>query len=130
MREALVRAERELGPFLPADVLPSLVQKEVTWRDRLALRQAPRDAERPVMHVLVSALTTPGWLFVLGYLRRILIPGRAHMADWYGRRHWGWLPIAHLLRWLRPLLSRVPWKESQEIETSKSRNVKTEAPTF
>lgn len=101
VREALARAQRDLGSFLPADVLPALAQKKVSWRDRLALRQAPRDAERPVMHVLVSALTTPGWLFVLGYLRRVLIPGRAHMADWYGRRHWGWLPIAHLLRWLR-----------------------------
>ena len=104
---ALVLAERELGSFLPADVVARLSQEKANWRDRLALRQAPRDAERPVMHVLVSAVTTPGWLFVLGYLRRVLFPGRAHMGEWYSGRHWGWLPIAHLARCVRPLWSRI-----------------------
>lgn len=123
VRQALESAERRFGPFLPVDVLPGLMQQKVNWRDRLALRQAPQDAQRPVMHVLVNALTTPGWMFVLGYLRRVLIPDRAHMADWYCGRHWGWLAFAHLCRWLRPLTSRIPvkWKWFTKIETRESR---------
>lgn len=118
VREALAHAERSLGSFLPAVVLPGLMRRNVNWRDRLALRQAPRDAERPAMHVLVNALTTPGLMFVLGYLRRVLIPDSPHMADWYAGRHRGWLPLAHLCRWMRPLTSRIPkaWIWFRKIE--------------
>ncbi|MEE9266808.1 MAG: SET domain-containing protein, partial [Gammaproteobacteria bacterium] len=65
---------------------------------------------------------TPGLRFALGYLSAVLMPDRGHMGDWYYRRHWGWLPCAHLLRWVRPLVRRIPslWTWFAKIETRKS----------
>ena len=124
VHQALERAEGQFGSFLPAEVLPGLKKERTSWCDRLALRQAPRDAARPAMHVLVNAITTPGWMFVLGYLRRVLIPDSSHMADWYAGRHCGWLPFAHLCRWMRPITSRIPktWKWFRKIEVRESSN--------
>ncbi len=122
VREALDRTRREFGPVCPAEVLDRLQQTRVSWRDRLALRQAPRDASHPVAHVAVNLLCTPGWRFSLGYLLAVLLPDRGHMSEWYCRRHWGWLPWAHLLRWLSPVTRRVPrfWSWFTKMETRES----------
>lgn len=69
--------------------------------DRLALAQAPRDADHPAAAVLVNLLCTPGVGFRLGYLESVLLPGRAHLGQLYRRRHPGWVIVAHLLRVLR-----------------------------
>jgi len=108
VRQGLVRIEHDYGLVCPGEVTQSLLQKRVGWRDRLALWQAPRDAGHPAAHVVVNALCIPGLRFTFGYLRALLFPDKAHMADWYSRRHWGWLPCAHLLRWLGPIVSRLP----------------------
>lgn len=122
VREAFQAVEREFGPVLPPEVSRRLGEIRVNWRDRLALRQAPRDADHPVAHVAVNVLCTPGLRFALGYLSAVLMPDIGHMGDWYYRRHWGWLPCAHLLRWVRPLVRRIPslWTWFARIETRKS----------
>ncbi len=108
VRQGLERAARSFGPICPAVVFRRLAQMHVRWRDRLALWQAPRDADHPVTHVLVNAFCTPGWRFRLAYLLAAAVPSQQHMGVWYGRRHWGWLRCAQVLRWLRPTWSWVP----------------------
>ncbi|MCH7840353.1 MAG: nucleotidyltransferase family protein [Planctomycetes bacterium] len=121
-RETFQRVEKELGPVYPPRVSRRLSQMRVCWRDRLVLRQAPRDAAHPAMHVAVNVISTPGPLFVFSYLWAVAIPGRAHMADWYCHRHRGWLPWAHVLRWLWPIVGRFQrlWTRFTKIETRKS----------
>ncbi|MCH7884517.1 MAG: nucleotidyltransferase family protein, partial [Planctomycetes bacterium] len=92
VRIALQRVETQFGPVCPPSVSQALSNARVSWRDRLALRQAPRDAGHPASHIAVNALCTPGWRFKIGYLRAMLFPDRSHMAHWYGRNHRGWLP--------------------------------------
>ena|GEM_PF-777104 len=123
VQRGIESAARDFGEPCPPHVIRRLSQSRVTWRDRLALWQAPRDADHPVAHVSVNALCTPEWRFVLAYLWAVLLPDRAHMADWYRRRHMAWLPCAHLLRWLAPVTSRMPprWRWFSKIETRKSR---------
>lgn len=123
VRRGIESAERHFGESCPAHVTQRLSQSRVTWRDRLALWQAPRDADHPVTHVAVNVLCTPGWRVVLAYLSAVLFPGPAHMADWYRRRHLAWLPCAYLARWLAPITSRMPlwWRWCAKIETRKSR---------
>lgn len=118
VRQALDRAQESFGQVCPPDIRRRLAQNRVGWRDRLSLRQAPRDAEHPVGHVLVNVLCTPGWRFVLSYLWVMLVPGRRHMEEWYDWRHWGWLPCAHVLRVCSPLLRRIPrvWTRFARIE--------------
>jgi hypothetical protein len=118
VREGLERVEREVGPTCPDRALACLRRMKPGWRARLALRQAPRDAIHPAAHVLVDGVCTPGIGFVLSYLAAMAFPGREHMADWYGRKHLGWLPCAHILRLLRPVLGRFPafWRRLMRIE--------------
>ena len=82
-----------------------------TWRDRLALAQAPRDSAHPLAHVAVNVLTAPGVRFRLGYLWAMVFPDRDHMGSVYPRRHPGWPACAHLWRFarllVRPLYIRV-----------------------
>ncbi|MCK4659750.1 MAG: nucleotidyltransferase family protein [Phycisphaerae bacterium] len=127
VRQAIARTEEAFGEVCPPEVRVRLLQEPVTWRDRLALRQAPRDAEHPAAHVLVDAVCTPGWWFVLCYLWAVLIPDRRHMGGWYSHRHWGWLPWAHVLRLVSPVLRRIPrlWTWFARIEVRESR---TRAP--
>lgn len=122
VRKALNDAEREFGPLCPPFVSERLAEMRVNWRDRLALWQAPRDADHPACHVAVNVLCTPDWRFVLGYLLAVAFPDRAHMADWYCHRHWGWLPCAHLLRWLAPVAARLPrlWSRLNKVEVRPS----------
>ena len=108
VREALARAEEQYGSVVPDEVRRRLREISCGWRDRLALRQAPRDATHAAAHVLVNTTCTPGLRFVLAYLWSIILPDRAYMADWYGRRHAGWRVAAHVLRWLGPLGRYLP----------------------
>jgi len=120
---ALKAVVREVGPVSPPDVLHKLEQTRINWRDRLVLRQSPRDLDHPVAHVLTNALCTPDLRFALAYLLAALVPDRYHMADWYGRCHFGWLPVAHVLRILSPLLKRIPGFQNWlvRVETRPSR---------
>ena len=45
------------------------------------------------------------------------------MADWYCGRHFGWMPCAHVVRWLRALTPRIPqrWLWFSKTETRESR---------
>ena len=117
VRTGLECAERVFGPEFPGEVVRRLSQMRANWRDRLALWQAPRDADHPIAHVLVNVVCTPGWRFTLAYLLAATIPDRRHMSDWYHRRHWAWLPCAHVLRWLGPVTSRIParWRWFTDI---------------
>jgi len=121
--DALEAAVREVGLVCPPDVLRRMRRVRVSWRDRLLLRQAPRDAAHPAAHVLTSALCTPDWRFALSYLVAALLPDRQHMADWYGKCHVGWLPVAHMLRVFSPVLKKVPGFSNwlTRIETRPSR---------
>lgn len=122
VRTALTRVGREYGPVCPDGVARRLSEFRAGWADRLTVWQAPRDAGHSAAHVAVNVLCTPGWRFRLAYLAAILMPGKAHMADWYAGRHFGWLPWAHFLRWLGPLVSWLPrrWRWFTKIETRPS----------
>lgn len=126
-QRAIAATETRSAPVCPPDVRRALEVLAGNWRDRLALDQAPRDASHPATHVVVNAICTPGWRFVLGYLWAVAVPDRAHMADWYCRRHWGWLPSAHLLRWLGPVARCLPrplrWFSNIEIQKSRIHGV-------
>lgn len=105
VRAALARlAERRP---LPPGAREALERYPVSWRDRLALWHAPRDARHPIGHVVVNALSTPGRRFVAGYLAAVALPSRTHMADWYRARHPGWLVWAYVWRVLRGPLRRL-----------------------
>lgn len=118
VRQGIEAAVAKFGPFCPEDVLDRLRVRGVSWRDRLALSQAPRDADNPGSHVFVDALCTPGWRFVAGYLAASLWPDRRHMAEWYDGRHFGWRATARVVRLLSPLLRRVPamWHRLHKLE--------------
>jgi hypothetical protein len=122
VREALRRTEHDFGQVCPPEVRDRLFHLRVSWRDRLALHQAPWDADHPVAHVLVDVLCTPGWRFSLAYLLAVLLPDRGHMGEWYCGRHWGWLPWAHLLRWVWPVAKHVQplWTLFSKVEIRKS----------
>ncbi|GMU22363.1 MAG: hypothetical protein AMXMBFR13_24490 [Phycisphaerae bacterium] len=122
VRAALQRVGREFGVVCPPAVMADFKRVNCGWRERLALRQAPRDANHPLAHVAVNVLCTPGLGYVLAYLLAVVFPGREHMADWYGRKHPGWFLCAHVLRLLGPVLGRFPgfWKRFMRIETRSS----------
>ena len=101
VREALGAVEKVWGAVLPEHVRMALTQERVNWRDRLCLAQAPHDAKSPVRHVAVNVLCTRGARFRLGYLIRVVLPDRGHMAQIYRGRHFGWLFCAHVRRLLR-----------------------------
>lgn len=104
VRRAIEQATKLLGPVCPVEVLTELSVHPVTWRDRLTLDQAPRDAASPAIHVLCNLLCTPGVRFRLGYVRAMLLPGRAHLAGLYKLRHPGWIACAHLWRSIRAVV--------------------------
>lgn len=114
----LRKAEAALGSFCPPQALRLLEQARVNWRDRLALWHAPRDNAHLAMHTLVNVLTTPDLHFTLGYLRAVLLPGKAHMSEWYAGRHLGWLPIAYFVRATWPVLGRAKrlWTRFRKVE--------------
>lgn len=107
VQQAMRATTTTLGPFLPKPFASQLPQAKGHWQDRLILRQAPRDAGRPVRHLFINWLTTPGFRFPTHYLLAHLLPGRRHLGALYPYRHFGWIPCAHAYRLLaaavRPL---------------------------
>ncbi|MFQ5412863.1 MAG: nucleotidyltransferase family protein [Phycisphaerae bacterium] len=98
---ALRRATAVLGRVVPPGIIDELASHRVTWRDRLALAQAPRDIASPTAHVAVNLLCTPGVRFRCGYLAAMLLPGRRHLAEVYRFRHPGWTHCARAWRLCR-----------------------------
>jgi len=74
------------------------------FRDRLAIKQAPRDATHSFSHVVTDLICLRGIRPRLSYLSGVTFPAKAHMGQWYRRRHPGWLPIAHLTRVIKGLV--------------------------
>jgi len=101
VRLALERSERVLGACVPADVVAQLDGQPVSWRDRLVMWQAPRDADRPVLHVLTNTVTTPRGGLALTYLAACGTPSRTHLEASYPWRHRGWVAVATLWRLIR-----------------------------
>jgi hypothetical protein len=99
LRQSLARLGPNAG--VPPEFTDRVQRLPVSRRDRLALWQAPRDAAHPVQHILVDALVGGGWHHIAAYLAAVLVPSRAHMADWYHARHPGWLWWAYVWRTLR-----------------------------
>ncbi len=106
VRRALERTAATFGD--PAGRLAGAARRlsGLGLADRMILRQAPRDLERPVTGVLINLLTAPGLGLRLGYLRAVLMPDADHLRQLYPRRHRGWQCIAHLAR-LRNTLARL-----------------------
>ena len=122
VREAIAQLDRRSDHLCPKKATARLAKLPVSWRDRLALWHAPRDAADSAGHVFVNVLTTPGLGFVFGYLRAVVLPDRKHMGEWYRHRHWGWLSGAYLLRWLRPVV-RLPsrlWRQLYQNRNAES----------
>lgn len=102
---AVEKVESLWGPICPRDIREQLATMRVNWRDRLTLKQAPRDARSPLAHVAVSVLCTPGLRFKLGYVAAQLWPGDAHLGENYPYRHFGWTLCARARRPFRALAS-------------------------
>lgn len=101
VRTAIRACAQTLGTSVPRDVEEALAGGRVSWRDRLVLWQAPHDAERPALHVLTNAVTTPRHRVATGYLAACLGPNRAHLEQVYPWRHPGWVAAASCWRVLR-----------------------------
>jgi len=105
VREGLRAAAHAFGAVYPPGFDRMIHEVRTNWRDRLALWQAPRDADHPAAQVLVNVLCTPGWRFALAYLRAVAFPDRACMSGTDEGHQGMWLPWAVMGRWLRPLVS-------------------------
>jgi len=103
VRTAIRACVHTLGTDVPRDVGQALAGGRVSWRDRLVLWQSPHDAERPVLHVLTNAVTTPRLRVATGYLAACVGPNRAHLEEVYPWRHPGWMAAASCWRVLRAL---------------------------
>ncbi len=101
VRAAIKRCRDVVGNPCPSEVIEQLAAHRVSWRDRLVLWQTPSDAERPLLHVFVNAISTPDIRFALRYVAACLTPSRAHLAAVYPWRHWGWPVCAQLWRIVR-----------------------------
>jgi len=115
---ALTSAEKTCGAIRPPAVRAAMARYRPGWRELRVLQQAPDDAHSALRHVLTEALCTPGLVYCLGYLRATLLPDRAHLAEWYDRRHAAWVATARILRLLAPLLRRWPrlWDRVAKVE--------------
>jgi len=87
---AFDRAEAMFGPFLGDNVRRGLRAGRVSWRDRLATWQSPRDAGFPLWRTLVDLVVTPSVRLRVGYMRAVLLPDSDHLGEGYGGRHRGW----------------------------------------
>ncbi|MBI4718597.1 MAG: nucleotidyltransferase family protein [Planctomycetes bacterium] len=99
--QALVCAQRWFGEFVPPGVTAALARATVCWRDRFVLRQAPRDASRPFMHLATDLLTMRGLRARMGYLSAYVLPGAGHLGEQYRFRHPGWRLAALAWRGVR-----------------------------
>ncbi len=122
VRSGIEAAANVFGPACPDDVRRRLESLRTNWRDRLALWHAPRDGDHLACSFLVNAVTTPGPRFVMGYLREVILPGRAYLGEWCLRHRCPWPRAAVGLRYLWPLVERVPglgqWISKVEIRPS------------
>jgi hypothetical protein len=100
---AVAAATELFGTIVPPAVTDAIARQPARWQDRLTLRQAPRDASSPLMHVGCNLLCTPGIGFRLRYARALLWPGSHHLAGVYPFRHPGWTLCAQLWRAVRAL---------------------------
>lgn len=101
VRSAIEHAESLFGSFVPQESRTRLHAQSATWRDRLTLHQAPRDAASPWLHIMTNLLCTPGLRWKLAYVTALLTPDSAHLADVYPYRHPGWTLAAFAYRILR-----------------------------
>ncbi len=101
VRVAIERCRDVVGNSCPSEVIEQLAAHRASWRDRLVLWQAPSDAERPLLHVFVNAISTPDIRFAVCYLSACLCPSRTHLAAVYPWRHWAWPACAQLWRIVR-----------------------------
>jgi len=62
--------------------------------DRMALRQAPHGAGRPVIDVCINTMCTPGIARRAAYLAAVTLPSAEHLGQIYDRRHIGWQAAA------------------------------------
>lgn len=122
VRSGIERTEQRFGSTLPLELRRCLAAMPVNWRDRLALWHAPRDKEYLWRSFLVSAVTTPGLCFVLGCLRDVLVPDRTYLDEWSVRHHCRWPAAAVVLRYLWPVVGRLPWigRRSCKVEVRQS----------
>ncbi len=102
-RLGLSRAEQMFGPCLRRRTRSLLEMFPTNWRDRLALRQSPRDRSSPLMHTLVDLICMGGWGFRWGYLSAVLFPDRAHLAETHRGRGGRWALAAGVRRMVRGL---------------------------
>lgn len=108
LHQAQLAMQGEFGTFnVPMWAWLGLCRGRTSWRDQLAIRQAPFDHVAPIRHVLIAAITTPNLRYVAGYLRAMMLPGKSVMRQWYGREHFAWLPVAYAWRTIRPVFKPV-----------------------
>ncbi len=100
---AFKRAEAMFGRIVPGDIAEELECLPVSWKDRLTLWQAPRDAEHPLCHLAVDVIVGGGLRDRLAYLAAVAFPQRSHMRSIYPVSHPGWLICAHMWR-----VTRIP----------------------
>jgi len=118
-RLAFDRAESMFGSFLDERIRDELRAVRVGWRDRLATRQAPRDADSPWARTLVDLLCAPGWKFRLGYLRAVLLPDRAHWGPTCHEQHglgYAWAAGRRALTSVSRVLRRL-WPTRNDMPT-------------
>lgn len=101
VRAAIDSCHDRVGAICPESLSAKLAGHRVSWRDRLVLRQTPRDGDRPLRHVLVNAITTPDVRLAVGYTLACLQPNDNHLGAFYAGRHRGWRVCAHLIRGAR-----------------------------
>ncbi len=122
VRSGIAATADAYGASCPDAVLSRLSALRSNWRDRLALWHAPRDGQHLACSFLVNAVTTPGPRFVLGYLRDIVLPERNYLGDWCLRHHCPWPGAAVVLRYVWPLVKRIPGRISKiEVRVSPMR---------
>lgn len=95
---ALQMTEALFGEVMPDSWRAALQASHCSWRDRLALWHAPRDAESALGHVACNVVCIVGWREKFDYLRAYLQPGKRHLGEIYAGRHAGWEIAAHIKR--------------------------------
>ncbi len=108
VRSGIEAAANAFGEACPDDVRRRLSSMRTNWRDRVALWHAPRDRQHLACSFLVTALTTPGPRFVVGYVRAVFLPDREYIGEWCLRHGCPWPVAAVVLRYFWPLVERVP----------------------
>ena len=101
VRHAIAQAETILGPIAPTHFRIRIAEVSVSWRQRLTLWHAPKDASSPMLHVFCNVLSLHGLRARFAYLEAMLLPGRDHLSELYPFRHFGWSLCAQMVRGAR-----------------------------